>query len=470
MGQGKVFTLNTQIIFKLIIRQGPSPGEEFELNPDQVIIGRESGVGFLIAAPGVSRNHARLLKRSEGYWIEDLGSSNGTFVNGIRLQDRIQLNHGDQISLGQTILLQYEVHAPVSTQAPDKIEDPYKTRNVASIDEPIDTPSEVPVVVEKSPENAAVAQTLMVQDLDIERQSTPPRLVVTVAGEETLSYNLSKPQISLGRSNNNDIVVNARLVSRSHAHLVRVGQGYQISVSPEASNPIYYQGRVLNGIHQLNHGDTLRIGGFDPGLMVTIQYDSPSEMVDAGAQAIVFGEKSIIQLGRDPGNDVLLSAPMISRFHAQIEKIGQRYRIRDLRSSNGTFVNDQLIEGEVWLKPEDNIRIGPYRFVMGQDEMSQIDETSGLKVDSINLNKWVRKDLNILQNISLTFNPREFIVVVGQSGGGKSTLVDSIAGYRPATHGQVFVNNIDIYRNFDAIRNDIGFVPQKDITCLGIQL
>jgi ABC-type multidrug transport system ATPase subunit len=53
--------------------------------------------------------------------------------------------------------------------------------------------------------------------------------------------------------------------------------------------------------------------------------------------------------------------------------------------------------------------------------------------------------------------------VVGQSGGGKSTLVDAIAGYRPATHGRVLVNDIDVYRNFDAIRNDIGFVPQRDI-------
>ncbi|MEK6221697.1 MAG: ATP-binding cassette domain-containing protein, partial [Chloroflexota bacterium] len=72
-------------------------------------------------------------------------------------------------------------------------------------------------------------------------------------------------------------------------------------------------------------------------------------------------------------------------------------------------------------------------------------------------------ELNILQNISLVFNPREFIVVVGQSGGGKSTLVDAIAGYRPATHGDVYVNDTNVYENFDSIRNIIGFVPQKDI-------
>ena len=72
---------------------------------------------------------------------------------------------------------------------------------------------------------------------------------------------------------------------------------------------------------------------------------------------------------------------------------------------------------------------------MEQDQLDRYDETRGLQVEAVGLNKWVRKDLNLLQDISLFFQPREFIVVVGQSGGGKSTLVDAIAGYRPATHG-----------------------------------
>jgi pSer/pThr/pTyr-binding forkhead associated (FHA) protein len=60
--------------------------------------------------------------------------------------------------------------------------------------------------------------------------------------------------------------------------------------------------------------------------------------------------------------------------------VGQRYRLQDLRSANGTFVNDQRIdEKEVWLAAQDVIRIGPHRFVMGQDQLDQFDETHGLK-------------------------------------------------------------------------------------------
>jgi ABC-type multidrug transport system ATPase subunit len=246
--------------------------------------------------------------------------------------------------------------------------------------------------------------------------------------------------------------------------LEQVDGGYQIVPSPQAGNPVLYEGRPVVGAQRLGHEDKLRIGGLDPGSMVTMTYHSPRESVETiDAATIAFGQKTQLTVGRDPSNDVVLDTPAVSRYHAQIERVGQRYRVRDLRSSNGTFVNGQRIEGEVWLKPKDAIRIGPHRFVMGEDKLAQYDESRDLRVEAINLNKWVRKDLNILKNISVVFQPREFIVVVGQSGGGKSTLVDAIAGYRPATDGDVFVNEINVYQNFDAIRNDIGFVPQRDI-------
>jgi ABC-type multidrug transport system fused ATPase/permease subunit len=214
---------------------------------------------------------------------------------------------------------------------------------------------------------------------------------------------------------------------------------------------------------KLQHGDILRIGSLDPGMMVTMSYIDLSQAAAAQAAPIQFGEKNIIQIGRDASNEVVLNSPGVSRYHAQVERVGQRHRITDLRSTNGTFVNDIRIEGEVWLQPDDVVRIGSYRFVMGEDELGQFDESRGLRVDALDLNKWVRKDLNILRDLSVAFKPREFIVVVGQSGGGKSTLVDAIAGYRPATHGVVLVNGTNIYSNFDVVRNEIGYVPQRDI-------
>ena len=299
-------------------------------------------------------------------------------------------------------------------------------------------------------------------DISYATGTVPPELAITIAGETPKTYPLESEIISIGRALDNDIVIPSQIVSRHHAQLEWADGGYLIVPDPDATNPLILNGHPVIHEQPLHHGDKLRIGGKDPGMMVSMTYESPSEAA-AELVTITFDTQNQLQIGRDPGNDVVLESPQVSRFHALAERVGQRFRIRDLQSSNGTFVNGARIDGEAWLDTDDEIIIGPYRFVMGEDGFDQYDESTGLLLEAINLNKWVRKDLNILQNISLIFQPREFIVVVGQSGGGKSTLIDSIAGYRPATHGKVLVNGTNVYENFDAIRHNIGFVPQKDI-------
>jgi ABC transport system ATP-binding/permease protein len=97
------------------------------------------------------------------------------------------------------------------------------------------------------------------------------------------------------------------------------------------------------------------------------------------------------------------------------------------------------------------------------DHLIREVEPEGSLVEVHHLNKWVRRKLNILHDISLAIKPNEFVAVVGQSGGGKTTLVDAIAGFRPATSGKVFVDGVDVYRNVNSMRDKIGYVPQRDI-------
>ncbi len=291
----------------------------------------------------------------------------------------------------------------------------------------------------------------------------PPSLVITIAGQESQEYNLTSARVTLGRADDNDIVVQSPIVSRHHAVMELTTSGYEIHVLPGATNTLSCQGHPIIEHKLLAHGDVLRIDSEIAGVMVSMTYHSPLQAAAKLPFVIDFGEKEKLTFGRDPGNDVVLDMPNVSRFHAQVTRVGRRYYVTDLHSSNGTFVNDKKITGDVWLNPQDTIRISTYRLVLGEDQFTRYEEIEGLRVEAHHLNKWVRKDLNLLQDISLLCQPREFIVVVGQSGGGKSTLVDAIAGYRPATKGKVFVNNIDLYQNFDAIRNEIGYVPQRDI-------
>ena len=422
--------------YNLTITVGPNRGTTYPLTPAQpVTIGRDASCDLTIEDVMISRQHARIRFQGQHYFVEDLGSSNGTFINGNRLgPNPVPLSNGDQIQLGSAAVLVFE--AQVSPEAPTRIGSAISARSAATIFD---------------------AQGVELPDVT-------PELSVTIAGSSSRSYSLVQNRINIGRSADNDIVIDSKIVSRHHAHLERVEGGYMFVPSPDATNPVFLDGYPVYSAQRLQTGNILRIGGADPGLMISMAYSmGPERPATLDARTIQFGANNRLQIGRDASNDIVLDAPNISRFHAQIERIGQRYRVRDLQSSNGTFVNNQRVEGDTWVKPNDSVKIGPYRFILGVDQVAQYSDTSGLQVNALNLNKWVRKDLNILKNISVTFQPREFVVVVGQSGGGKSTLVDAIAGYRPATHGTVTVNGIDAYKNFDAIRNDIGFVPQRDI-------
>ena len=483
--------MDLQANYKLILQEGPVAGKEFDLSQAETVIGRAPSVDIVIAQSAVSGRHALITRQAGEYVIEDLNSTNGTFINGQRLMGRKPLGHGDQIRLGQTITL--EVQAPAQPQKTmvqgspvdaTMFEDNLTAAQVVAAGAVIDLNddeantdlssgnlADVPLASipmqhteEPPPAQPAGGATMIYDDFLDLAAAAPAQLQIAVAGAAPLTYTLDKQKMSIGRADDNDIVVQSRIVSRHHAMLEQVGDGYQIVPYPQAGNPILFEGRPLIGSHRLGHEDKLRIGGLDPGSLVTMTYLSPRESVSSiDAATIQFGEKTQLTIGRDASNDVVLDTPAVSRYHAQVERVGQRYRVRDLRSSNGTFVNGVRIDGDQWLISGDAIRVGPNRFVMGEDRLAQFDESRDLRVEAVNLNKWVRKDLNILQNISVVFQPREFIVVVGQSGGGKSTLVDAIAGYRPATDGDVYVNELNVYENFDAIRNDIGFVPQRDI-------
>lgn len=106
----------------LVIRQGTQAGMSFAIAGNQVIIGREEGLEVVLQDPEASRRHARITWQGGRYLIEDLGSTNGTFVNGMQLTAPLALNPGDSIGVGQTALvfqmLAPEVGSAVSYQAP----------------------------------------------------------------------------------------------------------------------------------------------------------------------------------------------------------------------------------------------------------------------------------------------------------------------------------------------------------------
>jgi len=89
----------------LVVRQGARAGTVFPLTADSVVLGREEGVDISLRDPEVSRQHARVSWQAGTYVLEDLGSTNGTFLNGMQITGQRPLRPGDSIGLGQTILV-----------------------------------------------------------------------------------------------------------------------------------------------------------------------------------------------------------------------------------------------------------------------------------------------------------------------------------------------------------------------------
>jgi pSer/pThr/pTyr-binding forkhead associated (FHA) protein len=85
----------------LVIRAGGGrAGESFSIDDDRVSIGRSPDAGVFLDDVTVSRNHALLVRRRDGLYIDDLGSLNGTYVNRRRIESH-RLGDGDEIQVGK---------------------------------------------------------------------------------------------------------------------------------------------------------------------------------------------------------------------------------------------------------------------------------------------------------------------------------------------------------------------------------
>jgi pSer/pThr/pTyr-binding forkhead associated (FHA) protein len=92
---------------KLIIIKGITP-ETYSITLNAISIGRGLSNDFRIVAEGVSRVHARISRRGDDYYLADLQSTNGTFLNDRKVSDEVRLTHGDKIKLGRSILIEFD--------------------------------------------------------------------------------------------------------------------------------------------------------------------------------------------------------------------------------------------------------------------------------------------------------------------------------------------------------------------------
>lgn len=96
--------------YQLLVKKGPQRGHVHPLNAILITLGRDPLADIVISDPEVSRQHARLMETEDGYELQDLGSTNGTFVSGQRLGGEVVLlQPGQQIEMGSGVTLLYQL-------------------------------------------------------------------------------------------------------------------------------------------------------------------------------------------------------------------------------------------------------------------------------------------------------------------------------------------------------------------------
>lgn len=102
----------------LVMRRGPRPNQVFSLHKAVLTIGRATDNDIVVDNAGVSRHHARLTRRGDDWVLEDLGSRNGTFVNGQRITGPVILGPGSQMGLGPDVLFGMEAAVAAPPPSP----------------------------------------------------------------------------------------------------------------------------------------------------------------------------------------------------------------------------------------------------------------------------------------------------------------------------------------------------------------
>ncbi len=359
-----------------------------------ITVGRDSSNDVVIDELSISSFHAKIYYDDNTIYIEDLNSTNGTFINNFRLEP----NNEYEVEENQVVTF------------------------------------------------SKISYTLKNKDLSNQN-------------------NKSEDIFTIGRDIHSDLYIGVDTVSRHHLLIRREGENWYI-IDNNSTNGTYLNSydNPIDKI-KLERDQILFLGSYR--LNTNEIYKLVENKVENRSK-IIQKDKEIL-IGRDPNADIYIDNVNVSWHHAKIEKRNGKYYITDLNSTNGTYVNDEPIKSKE-INFGDKITLGLYSFIFQQEQKKVSFLNVNQKGFTINVNNvyfkvnvGTEKEKTLLDNINLTIYPGELVGIMGLSGAGKTTLLKTMSGYTKPSEGEVFVNGLDLYKNFDRIKNSIGYVPQDDI-------
>jgi len=262
-------------MYKLIIEDDEGKTTVVPLIRDEITIGRKEGNTIRLTERNVSRKHAKLVKNNGAIFIEDLSSYNGIKINGDRIGGRAPINEGDRIQIGdyQLALKLDKQQAAPGTNAPTQEMHEQKTTPFLK--------QENGAAPASAMDMAPTMQTPLVPTSA--QQEAPARLVVVSSNFAGQEFVLDKAAVVIGRTEENDIVINHRSISRHHAKIVRESGHYHI-VDLQSANGVRVNGEEYGKV-ELRKGDHIDLGH------VRLRFVAPGEdfLFDRDAQIVDVG-------------------------------------------------------------------------------------------------------------------------------------------------------------------------------------
>jgi pSer/pThr/pTyr-binding forkhead associated (FHA) protein len=328
-------------MFKLIIQDDEGKTTVVPLIRDEITIGRKEGNTIRLTERNVSRRHARIVKANGSIVVEDLDSYNGVKVNGARIQGRVPVSESDRIQIGDYLL---ELKLDRGAQVDPYQSQPGQTVAMGALDmlagaQPGMAATGMPAPA-PGPGNGSVAtqHTAVVHLGNLARQNKPTtpmtpaaisggyapvpeavaqqptnplavpgppgRLVVVSTNFGGREFLLDRPAMVIGRTDDNDIVINHRSISRNHAKILQEGNRYTI-VDLDSSNGVRVNGEEYKKV-ELRRGDLVDLGHVklryvEPG--EDFVFDRDATLVDVTARppkrnkALVVAISSLVAIG-----------------------------------------------------------------------------------------------------------------------------------------------------------------------------
>jgi pSer/pThr/pTyr-binding forkhead associated (FHA) protein len=211
---------------QLVVTTPPGQVHMYPVTRDQLTIGRSGASDIALNDPGVSRHHARLHRTPAGFEVEDLGSTNGTWLRGESIT-RASLQVGEAIRIANSTLRLQQAASPVPAEP-----------NPQTVDE-------LTMIL------ASSAMEMELPDL------SQPRLVIHT-GWRTWEVFLAPEATTIGRQSTCQVVLQDANVSRQHAHIVREADAF-VLVDLDSHNGTWLNDRRIER-HTLRPGDSFRIG------------------------------------------------------------------------------------------------------------------------------------------------------------------------------------------------------------------